>query len=506
MKISKLTLAIATVLGASVTSGAFAMDLYVDTKTKQIFAEPGRGRELMGAFEKVQDAPAKIAEKLDTAEIKAIREDLALKDNAIKALQEHKEESTGPDSVNVKLDKKGLNFETKDKNFQFKLGGRIHADANYSSTDNFQDSKGVHKEANDGTEFRRARIDFGGTFFKDWGFKTVADFADNGVAMKDLFIQYTGLDFMSITVGQQKQNFSRELLESSNDQMFTERSLMNVLSAPVVDRAIGLNLQSRAKKDYTAALGIYGNSITPARTGSTPEVHNAGDEGWGISSRATYAPIEEKTKVLHFGVAGNYRAPDATGDVAQSKALRFDYETNHMSNLNLIDVTVNDVDNIKMVGLETSGLYGPFSAGAEYTHMWIDRKQKGTAIEGGNNNLEMDGWYADAAWTITGESRQYKQGKFYQVDPKKNFSLKNGGWGAWELATRYSAVDLNDAPFKGGKMSNVTVALNWYLNNNIRLMADYTRAFSFTNPAVTTASGADPENNDTFTIRTQLAY
>jgi len=42
-------------------------------------------------------------------------------------------------------------------------------------------------EANDGTEFRRARIDFNGTFYKDWHFKTVADFADNAVSMKDLF-------------------------------------------------------------------------------------------------------------------------------------------------------------------------------------------------------------------------------------------------------------------------------------------------------------------------------
>ena len=54
MKISKLTLAIATVLGAGATSGAFAMDLYVDTKTKQIYAEPGPHRQLMGNFEKVR--------------------------------------------------------------------------------------------------------------------------------------------------------------------------------------------------------------------------------------------------------------------------------------------------------------------------------------------------------------------------------------------------------------------------------------------------------------------
>jgi phosphate-selective porin OprO/OprP len=518
MKISKLTLAVATVLGASATSAAFAMDLYVDTKTKQIYAEPGRGRELMGSFEKVDKAAKTVdrEQKLDQAEIKAIREDLALKENAIKALEEHAAVDSAADSVNVKLDNKGLNFETKDKNFQFKLGGRIQADANYTNHDNFiatspqtglaTTTPPTHVEANDGTEFRRARIDFSGTFYKDWGFKTVADFADNGVAMKDLFMQYTGLDYVNVTGGQQKQNFSRELLESSNDLMFTERSLMNVLNAPVVDRAIGLNLTSQAKKTWTAALGVYGNAIAPARTNGTPEVANAGDEGWSVSGRATYAPIEDKTKVLHFGVAGNYRTPDQTGDVAQNKALRFDYETNHMSNLMLLDTTVQDVDNIKQLGLETSGLYGPFSVGAEYTRMWIDRKLKGTALANGNNNLEMDGWYADAAWTITGESRKYKQGKFYKVEPAKNFSLKNGTWGAWELATRYSAVDLNDGAFHGGKASNVTVALNWYFNNNFRLMADYNRAFDMNNTAVKTRTGADPDNVDTFTIRGQLAY
>jgi phosphate-selective porin OprO/OprP len=517
MKISKLTLAIATVLGAGATSGAFAMDLYVDTKTKQIYAEPGRGRELMGSFEKVDKAAKTVdrEQKLDQAEIKAIREDLALKENSIKALQEHADADSAADSVNVKLDNKGLNFETKDKNFKFKLGGRIHADANYSGNDNFVARNpvtglpnGTHHEANDGTEFRRARIDFNGTFYKDWSFKTVADFADDNVRMKDVFIQYSGLEYANIFAGQMKQNFSRELQESSNDMMFTERSLMNVLNAPVVDRAIGLNFESKAPKHWMAEAGIFGNSITPARTTGT-EVANAGDEGWAVNGRATYAPIEEKGKVVHLGIAGNYRKPDDSGDVASSRALRFEYETNHMSNLLLLDKTAQDVDNIKMLGLEAAGLYGPFSAGAEYTRMWVDRKQKGTGVvaaDGGSSNLELDGWYVDAGWTITGESRKYKAGRFFKVEPAKKFSLKNGGWGAWELATRYSAVDLNDGGFRGGEMSAVTVALNWYLNNNIRLMADYNRAFSMNNTAVVTPTGADPDNNDTFTVRAQLAY
>lgn len=489
MKFSKLTLAVAAVLGAGVTTSAFAIDLYVDTKTKQIYAEPGPHRQLMGAFERVEDRPA-IA-PVDKAEIAAIREDLALKTNELKALDEHMKAA---EEVKVTMDKKGLQVESADKNFQFKLGGRIQADANYSGNDKFFE-KGQLVEANDGTEFRRARINFTGTFFKDWKFKTQADFADNNLVMKDLFIEYTGMDFMNVTLGQQKQNFSRELLESSNDLMFTERSLMNVLSENVVDRAIGLNLQSKAKKGYTAALGIYGNNITPAR-----KTLNAADEGWSISGRGTFAPIEEKTKVVHLGVAGNYRQADQNGDLYKSATYKYAYETDHMSNLDLINKSVSNVKNIKMLGLEAAGLYGPFSVGAEYTRQWVDRKN-------GDSNLEVDGWYADAAWTITGESRKYKQGKFHKVSPSKPFSLKNGGWGAWELATRYSNVDVNDGGFHGGEMSNMTVAVNWYLNDNIRFMADYVRSFNFNHAAVTaTPTGGDPDNNDTFTLRAQLAY
>ncbi len=488
MKLSKLPLAITTILSASVTYNAYAIDLYVDTKTKQIYAEPGARRVPLGTFERVEDKA--IAAPAETTELETVKQDLEMKTNEIKALQEH---VTEVEKTKIVMDKKGLQVESADKNFQFKLGGRIHADANYTNNDNLVEAGTTdHVEANDGTEIRRARIDFVGTFFKDWNFKTQVDFADNAVAMKDLFMQYTGLGFMSVTAGQQKQNFSRELLESSNDQMFMERSLMNVLNAPVVDRAIGLDLQSTAKENWTASLGIFGDTIAANKN------NGKADEGWSVSGRATYAPIEEKTKVIHLGVAGNYRVPNAN-DQVMDKGLVYEYETNHMSNLFLVEAPVKDINNIKMLGLEASGLYGPFSAGAEYTRTWLDRKN-------GNDNLTFDGWYADAAWTITGESRKYKQGKFYKLDPAQEFSFKNGGLGAWEVAARYSNVDLNDGAFTGGELSNVTVALNWYLNTNFRLMADYTRAFNITNPAVTKVSGADPDDNNTFSLRGQLAF
>ncbi len=520
MKLSKLTLAVATTLGVSLSSAAFAIDLYVDTKTKQIFAEPGKGRVLMGKFAHVdekKDAYHKHHEgEHDFADIKAIQEDLDLKRNEIKALEEHMTES---EKVKVTMDKKGLQVRSADNDFKFRFGGRIHADASYAGSDNY--FQGVnHVQANDGTEIRRARMRMEGVFFQDWLFRTEVDFAGDAVAVKDVYFQYLGVPDLVITAGQQKQNFSRELQESSNDMMFMERSLMNVLNAPVVDRAIGLNLESFGK-NYTAKLGVYGNSIKPqantlaTATGVATNGTNVGDEGWGISSRLAYAPINEKGELIHIGVAGNYRIPDQNTEVAKSKALQYAYQTTNMSGFDPLKQAMTGVKDIKMLGLEFASIYGPFSLGGEYTRTWIDRKGNTGAIA--NQNVSFDGWYADAAYTLTGESRTYKNGNMTYLEPAHPFNPSKGNWGAIELAARYSAVDLNDGlvaagGIQGGKMSEITGALNWYFNSNFRLLANYTHILSVTGSPLTTAPtnvvGNQKMGGDmgTFMLRGQVAF
>jgi phosphate-selective porin OprO and OprP len=94
--------------------------------------------------------------------------------------------------------------------------------------------------------------------------------------------------------------------------------------------------------------------------------------------------------------------------------------------------------------------------------------------------------YAQMGYFLTGEQRVYNRagGVFGRVKPLANFAYGEG-WGAWELALRYSYADFGSAfsdtlpapnagaPLFGGRESDVTVGLNWYLNQYAKFQFNY---------------------------------
>ncbi|NOQ16777.1 MAG: porin, partial [Methyloprofundus sp.] len=269
---------------------------------------------------------------------------------------------------------------------------------------------------------------------------------------------------------------------------FTERSLVSSLTVPMFDRAIGLRIDSSGK-NWSAQLGFYGDNI--GKNGI-----QVNDEGWGVSSRVTFAPIMTKKHVLHVGASAGYRA---TSD--QGTTLKYKYETTHMSNLYFTNAKVTDVDGVTLADVEAAYMFGPFSVQAEYAHTWIERE--------GMGGVDFGAYYVQAAWTLTGESRNYKgaYGKFKRLKPTNEFSWSKGTWGAVELATRFDGNDLTSGDVHGGEEHAVTVALNWYLNQNVRLMADYRHAFKVTNSAVKDVDGSEIDGGThDFTFRTQVTF
>jgi phosphate-selective porin OprO/OprP len=200
------------------------------------------------------------------------------------------------------------------------------------------------------------------------------------------------------------------------------------------------------------------------------------DESYGIHGRLTYAPIQEETKWVHLGVSGFYR------ETAGQKAIRFgDRPEVRVDNVRTIDTGNVNAKNYSFLGTEAAAAYGGFSVQAEYATTWVDR------VVGGG--VAFDGGYVAVAYVLTGETVSYKNGVVEGIKPAANFSPSGGGWGAWQIAARYSFIDLNDRNVLGGKEYNITVALNWWINPNLRTSFNYIR-FDAKRQGVQTAGDA----------------
>jgi phosphate-selective porin OprO/OprP len=115
-----------------------ALTLYVDNKTKQIYATSGPGRISMGTFTKSADIPDPIVE-VDVRRDRsaAMREKAASAKliNDVAVLQERVKET---ESVHQKFDDRGLHFESKDGNFSMSWNGRLQVASQYNMINDVQ--------------------------------------------------------------------------------------------------------------------------------------------------------------------------------------------------------------------------------------------------------------------------------------------------------------------------------------------------------------------------------
>ncbi len=334
----------------------------------------------------------------------------------------------------------GLEIDSGDDAFAFVLGGRLMVDlAHYAEDD---------VDLGNGTELRQARLAVEGVLYSVWDYELGVDFADGDADVKDAYLGYEGFDFARLQIGQFKEPFSLEEQTSSAALTFMERSLVNAL-AP--GRHIGVGLSTYGD-DWTLAGGLFGGAFDD-------DVDDEGDEGWGLAARATWAPWGEGRKALHFGAALSARAPDDEREV--------EFATGPESRLTDVDYLdtddIDDVDRIDRYGLEAAVVHGPWSLQAEFVEARVDRRD-------GLGELTFDGAYVFASWFVTGESREYRSdsGRFGGIEPL-------GDAGAWELALRFSRLDLSDEDVAGGSAEQVTLGLNWYANPQIRFMFNYVR-------------------------------
>ncbi len=401
-------------------------------------------------------------------------------------------------------------FESADGQNSIALTGRLHFDVG-DYLDYHPDSKAAVQDLNSGVNARRARIGVVGKFAGDWNYSLIFDFGGstdtgNPSAIENAYVTYNGFKPLAFDLGYMDTPFTLDEATSSNDIMFIERASIQAVATSINTGDFRSAFGARSNNDRYWA-GVY---LTGPTSGQT---HGTG-EPVGAFGRFSYQVLQAPNYSFHLGVdASGLMKPAAVGGVrtigslSDRPELRIDPTS--IIGTGALGTAANPASGAAIFGVETAAAYNSLFLQGEYYHIQVDRD--------GLPANNFDGGYVEASWTVTGEHRNYipATGAYSGINPAQAFSLSAGHWGAFELAARYSEVNLDDnfqtgvaVPagsngVGGGRQTVYAVGVNWYPNTNMRFMLDYLHGVINKGSSTGSELGG---NFDALALRTQIAF
>ena len=343
-------------------------------------------------------------------------------------------------------------YDVKDGMFRIEIGVKLQFDFTYGEQD--RSIEEAFGEIDTSFKGRRARLFGRGRLFRALDFKLEWDFAvDNGV--KDAFLEGAKwVKYFRWRVGNFREPFSLGRQTGSNYHGLMEWALPVAALAP--GRAFGLMLlHTEADERMTWAV----SATTDSRDEDT-EVNS----DITLTARVTGLPLyrAKGKRLVHLGVGYSRRQP--TDDKASYSArpeARFAPT--------YLDTGPLATESVRLLGIEGAAVWDRFWAQAE----WIETKVDSAELA----NPGFEGAYLQAGWFLTGESRFYRRldATFGRITPNRLFRGGNpfkagSNGGAIEVTGRISGLDLNEGRVRGGEMADLSLGMNWYLNQQVRFM------------------------------------
>lgn len=308
-------------------------------------------------------------------------------------------------------------------------------------------SSGILEDEN-GFTMRRFRLGLAGhvRFWPGWNYKLEFDLTDGDNTLSDVYLSWRFKKWGTIRIGNQKVAQTLSGQTSSLSNPFMERPLP--ILAFTLERRVGVGWDTHLRK--------LGANITVFAGDANKSV---GTYGW--AARGYFNPTRDKFHVIHIG--GSYMQLSSSDD-ARMRAR----PESHVTDTRLVDTgTWAVVDTSSALGLEVAGSRGPVTFRSEFYRTQWSRAD--------DINPSFKGWYADASWFLTGEKANYRDGKFI----RPNILRKSG---AWEVAFRFSTVNLDDEDVQGGTEKNLAFGLNWYSQTHWRFMGNLIKVKSENGP------------------------
>jgi phosphate-selective porin OprO and OprP len=412
----------------------------------------------------------------------------------------------------ISLGERGFSFASANSNYVLRLGAVLQLD-----TRTFFNDPG--DRGNNGFLLRRVRPYLSGTVLRDFDFYFVPDFGtsgnggNNGITstpqIYDASLTYRYSRALQFTAGKFKAPVGLELLQADRDTTFNERSLASDL---VPSRDLGFEMHGDLFDDTVSyAVGIF-NGVGDARVSSNSNVSN--DKSF--AGRLFVHPLRplalDPLKGFGFGLGGSFEDIQGTNTASLPNTTGGSnpgYATVGQQQFFAYTNGVVAAGQHWRLSPQGSYYYGPFGFLGEY----VISDQKVRTAKSGPMHLDHTAWQLTASWVLTGEDANYDGG----VVPRFDFNPAEGGWGAWQLAARYSELNIDGAAFpkfadpraSARSAREWALGLNWYLSRNIRADASFShtefngggQSPSSSAPAITTRR----DENVLFT-RLQLAF
>ncbi len=401
--------------------------------------------------------------ELSTEErLKLLEQEVAVLKRQIEVDKEASSQKAASAAIVTANVKDGFQIKSPDDSYKLKVGGYVQADARF-----FSGNKKDPTSPIDTFTTRTVRLAVSGTVANVFDYFIAPEFAGSTVNLPDAYIDWRVADpAFKIRAGKFKAPFGYERLQSTPASTFAEPSLAENL-APNRDSGVqffGDILSNTVSYAIAATNGVSDGGTSITDTNNDKE----------LGARLFAQPFRNSDLLALRGVGfGGALSYGHREDAATSTypAYKTAGQTTFYS---LPATTYFDGPQIRYSPqvayyYNSLGVYGEYIVSEEKLTKTTRRQ-----------DIRNEGWTAAASYLLTGEDASYKG-----VVPLHPFSLKNGGWGAFEVTGRYSTLDIDNKLFDSTLTSStlgntvptqaraVTAGLNWYLNASAKLVLNW---------------------------------
>jgi phosphate-selective porin OprO/OprP len=430
-------------------------------------------------------------------------------------IENNKEEAkaqAGTTPVITATAKDGFSIKSPDGNYALKIGGYTQVVAR-EFTDNKKGELGYASSIIP----RRVRLVIQGTVARDFDYFVQPDFGFSNtyssitatapsayaVVLQDAWIDWKHFPEAAIKAGKFKPPFDLENLQDTRYTTFTELGLTGNLSP---SRDIGVQISGSLFDDIVNyAGGIFdgaadkenGNGGFTTAPGNTNEKSGMG--------RIFIKPFKntniEPLRGLGIGYAASYgkvKGGDIPSYVTPGQAPIFTYNSNVIAAGPQIRTEPQVYYYYKSLGIL-----------AEKVNSQEELEYKGVGNNYFRDKPTNKAWEVTGTYVLTGEDASYNG-----VTPRHEFEPSGGHWGAFELAGRIGELKLDSSIFSENFANLSTsiskenawgIGMNWYLNRNVKLAADFEQT-KFRRGAPNGKATDDRKTENLFTGLAQLSF